>query len=282
MLCSNQTRIIRKLEEWEQKEGRLPSVVQLYRELLQIQAEAESRIKVEKPRLADELVRERLREGRFLLAFEDFSPDWDEVQTVFEQVAIWAAKDSEDSGAEVESLRNIARNRSLLREVAEVCYRGHSLTALATAERIDEALLASVIGAALKPFLLAYSRLLLPEVDQELWRRRYCPICGSKPDFAYLDKDRGARWLLCSRCDAEWLFQRLECPYCGTQSQDALAYFTDEEGANLYRLYICEQCHTYIKAVDLRRAHLEILLPLERVMTLDLSKQGQELGYKPG
>jgi len=134
----------------------------------------------------------------------------------------------------------------------------------------------------LKPFLFAYSRLLLPEVDQELWRRRYCPVCGGKPDFAYLDKEKGARWLLCSRCDAEWLFLRLQCPYCGTQDQNALAYFTDEEESHLYRLYVCEQCHTYIKAIDLRCTESEVLLPLERVTTLDLDKQVQEKGYKPG
>ncbi|MBA7684396.1 Protein FdhE [subsurface metagenome] len=76
------------------------------------------------------------------------------------------------------------------------------------------------------------------------------------------------------------LFQRLECPYCGNQNQAALAYFTDDEG--LYRLYVCEQCHTYIKAVDLRRTESQVLLPLERVMTLDMDREGQEKGYKPG
>jgi len=169
-----------------------------------------------------------------------------------------------------------------LKEVVSTWYRGHSLTAISAVRGIDDELLTSVVGAALKPFLFAYSRLLLPEVDQELWRRRYCPVCGGKPDFTYLDRERGARWLLCSRCDAEWLFLRLECPYCGTQNQDALAYFTDEEESYLYRLYVCDECSTYIKAIDLRRTESQVLLPLERVITLDMDRQGQEKGYKPG
>jgi len=145
---------------------------------------------------------------------------------------------------------------------------------------VNECLLEDIIQATLKPFLVGYSKALLSSVNQERWRRGYCPICGGSPDFAFLDKEYGARWLLCGRCDTEWLFQRLECPYCGNQNQAALAYFTDDEG--LYRLYVCEQCHTYIKAVDLRRTESQVLLPLERVMTLDMDREGQEKGYKPG
>ena len=59
---------------------------------------------------------------------------------------------------------------------------------------------------------------------------------------------------MCSKCAAEWLFQRLECPYCGTQDQNTLAYFTDDKG--LYRLYICEHCRHYLKAIDLRQTRM--------------------------
>ena len=83
--------------------------------------------------------------------------------------------------------------------------------------------------------------------------------------------------MLCSRCDAQWLFQRLECPYCGTQRQDALSYFT--EGDEVYRLYVCEQCHSYLKAIDLRRTESEILLPLERLVTVELDRHAWRLGY---
>jgi len=89
--------------------------------------------------------------------------------------------------------------------------------------------------------------------------------------MAYLDRENGVRWLLCSRCDATWLFQRLECPYCGIQNQNALAYFTNED-SRMYRLYVCEECRAYIKAIDLRRTGKEILLPLERLTTLDMDK----------
>ena len=97
--------------------------------------------------------------------------------------------------------------------------------------------------------------------------------------MAALKPEYGARWLLCSRCDAEWLFQRLECPYCDTKEQKALSFFTDDE--QLYRLYVCDQCKCYLKAVDLRKAKAEIPLPLERLYTIDLDKQAKEYGYHP-
>jgi FdhE protein len=71
----------------------------------------------------------------------------------------------------------------------------------------------------------------------------------------------------------------LQCPYCGTQDQNALAYFTDDKG--LYRLYVCEQCKHYLKAIDLRQAEAEVLFPLERFYTVDMDRQAQEQGYKP-
>ncbi|MDP2719406.1 MAG: formate dehydrogenase accessory protein FdhE [Dehalococcoidia bacterium] len=276
------SKILDRLQEWERRKGGLPDFIRYYREILQIQTAAKSRIKVKKPDMGRDLVCDRLCEGIPLLLFENFSPDWNQVRAVFEKVVVWTYRDSRGPPGESERMRDFGRNNALLREASGAWYRGHSLQDIATSRGLDEGLLSSAIAAALKPFLFAYARVLLPEVNQELWRRRYCPICGGKPDFAYLDKDRGARWLLCSRCDAGWLFQRLECPYCGTQNQDALAYFTDEEASNLYRLYVCEQCRTYIKAIDLRCAGSGILLLLERITTLDMDKQAQEKGYRPG
>ena len=79
-------------------------------------------------------------------------------------------------------------------------------------------------------FLAAHSEALSELVAQELWRRKSCPICGGVADFAFLEKEQGARWLMCSRCSMEWLFQRIQCPYCGTQKHQSLAYRTNSPG----------------------------------------------------
>jgi len=154
------------------------------------------------------------------------------------------------------------------------------LSSLAATHSVSEELLTAAIHPAVKPFLTAYSEVWIGLVDQELWRRGYCPICKGKPDMGFLDRERGARWLLCSRCDAQWLFQRLQCPYCDTQDQNTLAYFTNDSG--LYRLYVCQQCQSYLKVIDMRQTEEEILLPLELVLTLDIDRQGQEREYRGG
>ena len=137
----------------------------------------------------------------------------------------------------------------------------------------------NIIQAALKPFLINCSRSLIDFVEQEGWRRGYCPVCGGNPDFAFLAEEQGARWLVCSRCDTRWLFQRLKCPYCGTEDQYALSYFTDD--SETYRLYVCDKCKHYLKAIDLRKSKAELVVPLERLFTLDMDKQAHEYGYTP-
>lgn len=264
----------------EHKVSQLPNLVEFYRELARIQEKALSRFSVES--FAEDASSERLSQGIPLLLFKDLSLDWVRVRDLFQEVASLVAKDSSDPSKEIESLRDTAASIPLLEHLVRVWYEGSSLAPIAAERGIDEAVLTFVVRATINPFLSAYCKMLSPLIDQESWRRRYCPVCGGKPDFAYLDKERRARWLLCSRCDAQWLFLRLECPYCGSQNQDALAYFTDDQESYLYRLYVCEQCRTYIKAIDLRRTESEIWLPFERILTLDMDKQGLEKGYKPG
>jgi FdhE protein len=117
-------------------------------------------------------------------------------------------------------------------------------------------------------------------IDNERWRRGYCPVCGGSPDFSYLQRENGARYMICSRCDSEWLFQRLQCPYCDNRDQNKLHYYADEKG--VYRLYVCDNCKRYLKAIDQRQAEEVILLPLERFMTIDIDRQALEKGYQPG
>lgn len=282
MSAGIETKILQKLDELGQREGELPSFVQLYRQVLRLQSEVRSQLATPKSNLGQDVVSDRLSQGIPLLPFEDLLLDWAQVQALLQEIIRSVAKDSPDASKEVKTLGNILSEKAVLEEVIRAWYEGSSLIPIAMRHSIDSELLGLVVAAVVKPFLSAHSEVLLPKVDQESWRRRYCPICGGRPDFAYLDEERGARWLLCSRCDAEWLFQRLECPYCGTQNQNDLAYLTDEAESYLYRLYVCEQCRTYIKAIDFRHTESEVLLPLERMMTIDMDRQAQEKGYNPG
>jgi len=269
---------LRKLEELEQREGGLSGLTQFCRQMLALQDEAKSRFVVSIARFEPSVVSGCLSAGLPLVSFEDLSPGWVQAESLFPQVIDLLAREYPDFSGEVEGLKSIISNKPLLSAVARAWYEGSPLPDMANS--VDSGVLASVIGTVFKPFLSAYAEALLPLVNQEAWRRRYCPICGSKPDFAFLETEVGARWLCCLRCDAQWLFQRLECPYCGNQKHASLAYLTDDKG--LYRLYLCEECRSYVKAIDLRLAGPDTSLFVERIITMDIDSQAQQAGYKRG
>ena len=142
----------------------------------------------------------------------------------------------------------------------------------------SEATLAQAsVGLALKPYLEWAAEQVLPYVDQERWKRGYCPVCGGAPDFATLDAEVGARHLVCSRCSSEWLYRRLGCPFCGTTDHAKLMYYPSEDG--VYRLYVCQVCRRYLKTVDLREITRTVLLPVERITTVAMDLAARQEGF---
>lgn len=279
MTTDIENKIIEKLNMQEKEEGKLPLLFNFYRRLLQVQSEVKRQIDLPKPLLSREAINQRLEQGLPLVSFDNFTADWSLLRDTFGKVASVFAEFPELFSEAPERLKEPDADNFLTKEVVKAWLEGQKLPVTMVESTDNEKLLPAIIQASLRPFLQNYARALISCVNQERWRRRYCPICGGNPDFAFLDKERGARWLSCSRCDAEWLFQRLECPYCGNQNQSTLAYFTDDKG--MYRLYVCEKCKHYLKAMDLRPFEAEVLLPLERLYTLDLDAQAHKQGYHP-
>jgi len=268
------------LEEEGKKRGLPPRLLEFYQRLFGIQSKAEQRIGIVKPSLQRETISERIDRGLPVISFDGLALDWSLLKDIFTEVTSSFADFPDLFGELPKSLRQSKPRLSFYKKVARAWFEGARLpSTIAVDDASEYLLLEAITHAALKPFLVSYAKALVGLVNQEHWRREHCPMCNGKPDFAFLDKESGARWLLCSRCDTEWLFQRLQCPYCGNQKQASLAYFTDDR--EVYRLYVCEQCHKYIKAIDLRRTESEMLLPLERVLTLDMDRQAQEKGYQP-
>lgn len=262
-------KILKKLEEMERKEGTLSPLLKFQKELILIQSEAQKQSGIASQHLSKEAVKDRINQGAPLLTFVDLSLDLNILHSAFEKVVALIAAHAELFSQTTESIKELTPDL-LTREAVKAWFEGSGNTVN---------LLEDVIRLTVSPVIAAHRKVLIGMVEQERWRRRFCPVCGGKSDFAFLAKDTGARWLVCSHCDAEWLFQRLECPCCGTNDQNELSYYCDE--SDLYRLYVCDKCKGYLKAVDLRKAEGEVLMPLERVMTLDMDKQAREYGYSP-
>lgn len=272
--------ILTRLGEWKAREGSLPQSLQLYSQLLENQTALEAALPAPALNLTADEAKELLRQRKPLLGITSAIQDWDAFQKHYRSIVDILAIHLEPEGQDIQGLKTLSENQPLLKQVTNDWFSEIPLGSIAIEECVTEELLSASIQAAARPFLSNQATALIKLVDQELWRRRVCPVCSGKPDLAYLDAERGARWLLCSRCDSEWLYQRLECPHCGTQDQKMLAYMTDE--SEVYRLYTCDSCHAYIKAIDLRKAEAGVLLPLERIMTLDMDRQAVESGYHPG
>jgi len=269
-------KILSRLAEAEKP---LPRSLEFYRRILTAQKN------VKKPDLLlnlaalKEKAPQRLAQGKPMLTFRDISANWAEFQELFREIAGLSAEYISPTLGEIEDLNRIGSDLAVLKEDAKAWFAIGTLSHKSVRKNKDvKPLTGSVLQASLHPWLSAYADELLSMVRQESWHKKYCPVCGGGPDFAFLNKEEGARWLICSRCDAKWLFYRLVCPHCGNQDQRTLAYFTDEKG--LYRLHVCEKCKGYIKAIDLRKTETEILLPLERILTLDMDRQACELKYK--
>jgi FdhE protein len=269
---------LNNLEEWAKREAHSSRFLDFYISLLRIQAEVESGIGAAKHQMSENAVCNRMANGKPLLRFDDLAADWPLVEDAFNKVVAVFAGYPEFFGPIPEALTK--PGYKLPKKITKDWFEGKGLPDSVTGEAIDPRLLDSLINQSLRPFLISHSQALIGLVDQAIWWRGYCPVCGGCPDIAYLEKEVGERWLMCCRCDARWRFQRLACPSCGNQEPKSLSCFADDE--KVYRLYVCDKCRTYLKAVDLRNVETDIFLPLERLMTYDMDRQGQEMGYQPG
>ena len=131
---------------------------------------------------------------------------------------------------------------------------------------------------ALQPYLQWAADQILPHVEQQWWKRHYCPVCGGPPDFAMLEEEAGARHLICSRCNSEWLFRRLGCAFCDNSDFSKLVYYPSDD--EVYRLYVCQVCRRYLKTMDLRKIQRRVLPEVERIASVAMDAAAQQEGYR--
>ncbi|MFC1901005.1 formate dehydrogenase accessory protein FdhE [Chloroflexota bacterium] len=280
MTSSNSKKLIERIEE-EKKRGANPRFFDFFKELFQIQADTEKKTGKVKSALKKEDIDSRQRNGISLIGYSDLVIDWPLLNDTYDKLSKLFAKYPDIFGEAFGSMELPESQKILSRETVKAWFNEDILPAGTEEDgTVNPLFIETLIHSAIKPFLVSNAKVLIDSVKQEEWRRLQCPICGGKPDIAFMEKEYGARWLVCSRCDTEWMFQRLQCPYCANEDQTKLNFFSDEDDA--YRLYVCDNCHSYIKTIDLRKAKSDVFIPLERILTIDMDRQAQEKGYSPG
>jgi len=244
--------------------------------------EARAAVSVTPPPLLADDAGARLARGEPLLHPADLPFDWEVGTRLFQTICTLAAQyrpDEADAFAELaREFASPARLPELARDyLASTPYATRNTHEAPTPHR-HSPLLTFALNNALHPFLAACARAWRPLVDDGMWYRAHCPICGGAPDFAALEKESGARRLLCARCDFEWTFHRARCPFCNEEAPGKLGYFPSPDG--VYRLYTCENCKRYLKTIDRRELAREVHLPAERVLTIAMDVAAQQAGYR--
>jgi ribosomal protein S27AE len=154
---------------------------------------------------------------------------------------------------------------------------GEGLAAWSRARGLDKDLVAVVLKWALRPSFLKLRQAEARHMDDVDWRERVCPICGSGPFMARLEKD-GGRTLACRLCGQEWRFPRLKCPFCETEDRSVLSYLSAGDGSG-YRIDVCGLCRHYLKVVDSREQEDVLPLELEDLLTQHLDLVARNRGY---
>ena len=268
--------------ELEKQEGKLPLLLEFYRSLLTAQAEIQKRIKSAPAVIKNKEIESRLAAKQPLIAYDELNSILTAEKQPYTEIINVFNGYPQLFGRLPGVLKKTGAGALLNAEVTKAWFNGTRFpeSLLKDAAENDEILLRAIVQAAIKPFLSNYINALKKTGNQEnisSWGQAYCPYCGGKADIAYLEKKVGGRWLVCSRCDTEWSFPRLKCPYCLNQDQKMLSFFMDDTGQ--YRLQVCDKCKCYIKTIDLRKSKDEVLMALERMFTLEMDRQAREKGY---
>lgn len=258
-----------------QQEPDLAPYYELHRTLLELQEKTKKEITATLEMADEEALQARIQQGLPLLSFFQLPIDAARFVSLAQKIAQVLTEYDVETGD-----RTLPTDDAEWVSLAQQRFEAEQAVEERDQESPEEAkatLAQMVVDVALKPYLEWAAEQVLPHVDQERWKRRHCPVCGGAPDFSTLDAETGARRLLCSRCDSQWLYRRVGCPFCGNINHTRLAYYPSED--NVYRLYICQECQRYLKTIDLRKVGRTVLLPVERVTTVAMDAAARQEGY---
>jgi formate dehydrogenase maturation protein FdhE len=272
-------RVLQALADARQQHGELAALLDFYHDLYQVQFEAKASLP--EPKVHDDpAIRRRLAEGVPQLTFDQLGIEPESFARLVTRISAvllrhnpaWQA-DRHAQPAPSEELVALAR---------QVFETWDTLTAPkldaegqpGVQEGLD-GLPMLAVGFALASYLQQAAEAILPRLDLSLWTKGYCPICGGRPNLALFEQSRGARQLICSRCDGSWDYQRVGCPFCGSEGKQT--YYRSQDGA--HRLYVCPDCHLYLKTVDLREIQRPVYPLVERLVLVGMDLAAQQMGF---
>ncbi len=195
-----------------------------------------------------------------------------------------------------ESLGGLGRKLEDDRQWVNQCLKAvvhgdeEALEHAAAAAVVTPDFLLMALRAAYGPCIAAQKQALLPLAPADLWRKPYCPVCGSDPDLSTLENHpnpsdfliskSGELWHHCPVCTHRWRFMRLTCPGCGNQDHERMNRFSFPDCPHEH-IYACEDCHQYLPCLDLVERSEAIDFDLAALGLVHLDAVAQSRGYIP-
>lgn len=270
----------RAVKEYEGKYPEYADALRLYGEVMRIQQGALREVDCPLT-LDDDEVEARLTSGVTIIEAEEFEIDPVKYRELVGKIC--AVMDDKRPGGfsrreELLSWEGLSDEK--LPETKRLVLGGKELPLIREWENeADSKLVSNILWEALAPFYRKCGSIFASDMDQSLWQRGFCPVCGSGPLMGMF-RDEDGLWLLeCSLCHTLWNVQRARCPFC-SESEGSLDYLYIEDDTGR-RVQYCSSCKVYVKTVDLRESGREAVLPLEDIVTYELDLAAGREGLKP-
>lgn len=267
------------VKEYVEKYPDFAQPLRMYGSIMEAQqaalAEIDCRIE-----MSDEEIEERLRSGKPLIDPRDMEID----AAVFAGIVgkICEAVEKYRPGGftragELRSWEGIEKER--LPETVNLVLAEDKTSLFADWDsEADRKIAQDILWESLAPFFKKYGSILCCRIEQSIWQRKLCPVCGNAPLMGKFSSKDGLWLVECALCHTIWNLQRASCAFCD-ESQGSLEYLYLEEDPE-HRVQYCDRCRVYVKTVDLRDSGRDVVLPLEDIVTIELDLIAADEGLK--
>lgn len=269
-----------ELKQLKADQPELSDAVDMQIALIDAQRRIQGRVPL--PRLQPSVgwLNEQREAGRPAVRFEDIPLDWSDFRLLLRQTADVLVRFQTIERSDHEQIVALTRDGHALEPLVVNWYLATSRVDRAqdpprlppgAPEAIEQALVLAI-----RPFLARCAEALIQRSEFADWHHGTCPICGWEPDFAVV-LVTGERKLVCGRCVAQWTCGSHTCPYCGNDDRSRVTSFATRDGR--YRVYACDSCQRYLKALDGRHVSRSLLIAVDSVATLPLDAAAMSKGY---
>jgi hypothetical protein len=235
---------------------------------------------------SDEEISVRLGEGFTLLELSDLLPADPDLSGHIERIGEILADHSENPDSMTKTIERLLKEPAGVSPLVDAYMNGGDSLLRKKAlslQRTDPEIVTFLIFNALKGLFLNAGG-CFSGIRMDRWNHGRCPVCGGEPAASYLAGEGGKRFLICHRCETNWRFRRLVCPFCEHESPGESSYLYIEEPE--YRTmsgHICGECRFYIKTWRVEDDELGALHPeVEDLKTPAFDAAMESEGYGRG